>query len=710
MHKYQVRWIQLICFSTANLFAANNLAQEPSGNSSATEKQPTYEGRDLIDAARNGDLEKTKAILAAGVDVNWANEYRATALLFACETGNVELVKTLIDAGANPNVKDSFYGFTPMSKAGRNIDIVALLISGGLEGVDTLLIEAVLAKNYDRAKVAIENGKLSPEVLSKAKYLAKQQNADEIIQLFGDQTLPEFVAYKADPEALKKYLGKFAGSGITADVVADQEQLVINYSSGGKSKAQPLSATEFVSSRSVIAFELDDDRVSAMTISYLGSPTVLKRVEANVAASDMEKNADEGDAEAADELKSKFGPSSKASLDLDRKISSSNWPGFRGYEARGVAEGQNPPTKWNVDENENLKWRTEIPGLGNSCPVIWDDRIFVTTAVSAENSGQLKIGLYGNVDSVQEDAIYKFKIYCIDKNTGEILWDQTAHESKPAIKRHAKSSHANPTPATDGTHVVAFFGSEGLYCYSVGGELVWQQDFGILDSGWFYDAGYQWGFGASPTIYNDMVIVQCDIQKGSFVAALDLKSGEEIWRTERNEIPCWSSPIVHEFGDQPMLITQGTRAARGYNARTGEELWSLPNQSEIAVPTPFVAHDLIYIASGYRPIRPVYAIRPTAHGDIALPEKAKSSEYIAWNLPQAGPYMPTPIVYGDYLYICTNDGILTCHDAATGDTVYKKRLRASGGGLSFTASPVAGDGHIYFSSEDGRRTGHQIWA
>ena len=208
--------------------------------------------------------------------------------------------------------------------------------------------------------------------------------------------------------------------------------------------------------------------------------------------------------------------------------------------------------------------------------------------------------------------------------------------------------------------------------------------------------------------------MQCDIQKESFVAALDISTGEEVWRTQRDEIPGWSSPVVHQFGDMPMLITHGTRAARGYDARDGKLLWSIPDHSEIVVPTPFVAHDLIFVSSGYTPVQPIVAIRPTARGELKLPGKSKDDSTegtsgtannanagIAWSHLRGGPYMPTPIAYGDFLYTCANNGVLTCYRATTGEQVYKKRLPGSGS-LSFTGSPIAADGHLYLPAEDGQ--------
>jgi hypothetical protein len=244
---------------------------------------------------------------------------------------------------------------------------------------------------------------------------------------------------------------------------------------------------------------------------------------------------------------------------------------------------------------------------------------------------------------------------------------------------------------------VASFGSEGLYCYDRDGKLLWQKSLGVLNSGWFYDADYEWGFGSSPVVYNGLAIVQCDVGKDSFVAAYDVTDGSEAWRTPRDEIPSWATPTVVDSGGRAELITAATRYARGYNPMTGEELWRLGGHSEISVPTPVFGAGLIFIASGYRPIQPIYAIRPGAVGDITLKDGQTTSEAVAWSTKKGGPYMPTPIVYGDYLYVCSNTGIITCHEAATGKQVYRERLGGSGG---YTASPVAADGKLYFTSEE----------
>jgi outer membrane protein assembly factor BamB len=230
--------------------------------------------------------------------------------------------------------------------------------------------------------------------------------------------------------------------------------------------------------------------------------------------------------------------------------------------------------------------------------------------------------------------------------------------------------------------------------------LVWKKDLGVLDAGWFYDPDYQWGFGSSPIIYRDMVITQCDIQKGSFIAAFSLKDGSEVWRTPRDEVPSWGTPTVHEGQTRAELLVNGTHFVRGYDPLTGKELWRLGRNSEITVPAPIVAHGLAYFTSGYTPIQPIYAVRLGASGDITLKEEEEKSDPIAWSKKRGGPYMPTPIAYGEHLYTCANQGILTCYDAKTGEQVYRTRI-ADGKGGGYSASPVAADGRLYFTSEDG---------
>jgi outer membrane protein assembly factor BamB len=376
---------------------------------------------------------------------------------------------------------------------------------------------------------------------------------------------------------------------------------------------------------------------------------------------------------------------------------SNNWPQFRGESARGIAEKSSPPVTWNVEKGDNIKWKTKVSGLGFSCPVIWEDRIFLTTAISGLDDPEMKVGLYGDIEPVEDETIHTFKVLCYNKNTGKLLWERIACKGVPKVKRHPKSTHANPTVATNGKVVIAFFGSEGLYCYDLDGKLLWKKDLGLLDSGFYMVPEAQWGFASSPVIYQDRVIVQCDVQKNSFLAALDINSGEEIWRMSRDEVPTWSTPTVHSFEGKTQIIVNGYKHIGGYDFENGTEIWKMSGGGDIPVPTPVVAHGTIFINNAHGQLSPIYAIKPSAKGDISLAENATSNENIVWSIKKGGAYIQSPLVYGDYLYNLRGNGSLKCFEAKTGKEIYKESLKAS-----FSASAVAAGNKIYFSSERGK--------
>lgn len=386
--------------------------------------------------------------------------------------------------------------------------------------------------------------------------------------------------------------------------------------------------------------------------------------------------------------------------------SSGNWPQFRGPNASGIADGQNAPARWNAETSVNIRWKTPIPGLGHSSPVIWGNRLFVTTAVSSEANAVLRnragrpYGIRGDIKSLGDEPGHSFRLYCLDKRTGKILWERVAYEGAPKIKRHPKATHANASPATDGEHIVAFFGSEGLYCYDFDGKLLWKKDMGVINAA-FVLSNDQWSAASSPIIYRRLVIVQCDGLSDSFIAAYDIKDGREVWKTRRDEITSWATPSV--YGGQPRveLITNASNYIRGYDPLTGKELWKLSGSSKIATPTPIMADGLIYVTNGYiiPGIQPIYAIRPGASGDISLKEDTTANEFITWSVKKGGSYIPTPLIYQGILYLLDDNGMLVFHDAKTGKQLDK--VRAGDTGSVFSASPVAADGRVYLTSEDG---------
>jgi outer membrane protein assembly factor BamB len=371
-----------------------------------------------------------------------------------------------------------------------------------------------------------------------------------------------------------------------------------------------------------------------------------------------------------------------------------NWPSFRGPSASGIADEQNLPVSWDALQGTGIRWKASIPGLAHSSPIVWRDQVFVTTAISSRPNASFKRGLYGEGDASDDLTAQQWKLICLARKDGKIVWERTAYEGTPKEKRHMKATYANSTPATDGEVVIALFGSQGLYAYDLAGKLLWKRDLGRLNVGAYDLPDYEWGTASSPILYRETVIVQCDQQKGSFLEALDRRSGRTVWRTERDELPSWGTPAIYPGKTRTELITNGANFVRGYDPATGKELWRLGGSSKITAPTPVYSGDLIVVASGRRPEAPIFAIRAGASGDIT-----GQSKWVAWQKEQRGPYMPTPLIYNGYLYILGNAGIFDCYDLNTGKEIYRERLPHQGSG--FSASPVASDGKIYLPSEDG---------
>ncbi|MBI1826279.1 MAG: PQQ-binding-like beta-propeller repeat protein [Planctomycetes bacterium] len=377
-----------------------------------------------------------------------------------------------------------------------------------------------------------------------------------------------------------------------------------------------------------------------------------------------------------------------------------NWPSFRGPNGSGLGTGS-PPTKWNVESGENIKWKVKVPGLGHSSPIVWGDRIFLTTAVSVAGEESLQTGwLQGTGDSPKESGEWEWQVLALDKATGKTLWTQTATKGVPKFKRHIKATHANSTPATDGKHVVAFFGSEGLYCYDLDGKLLWKKDLGSMNVG---PAGFpdmQWGAATSPIIHEDKVILQLDYQGSSSWAAFDINTGSELMRIDRGDDPTWTTPSIYQGKGGTQLVCNGYKKMAGYDLATGKELWQIHDGGDVPVPRPVIFGDIFFLTNGHGR-SPIYAVKADASGDITPAGEDKTSAGLAWYKPVKGSYMPTPIVVDGVLYVASDNGIYTGFDAKTGEQIVRERVPA-GGNSTFSASPVAADGRIYTTSEDGQ--------
>jgi outer membrane protein assembly factor BamB len=353
---------------------------------------------------------------------------------------------------------------------------------------------------------------------------------------------------------------------------------------------------------------------------------------------------------------------------------------------------------WNVETGSNIAWQVPVPGLAHASPIIWGDRVYVATAVKP-GQAELKVGLYGDIGSVEEEGPHEWRLLALDRKSGNVVWNSLGHAGVPRAKRHPKSTHCNSTPATDGKRIVALFGSEGLFCFNTAGKLVWKKDLGPMNSGYFAVPSAEWGFASSPILHDGKVIVLCDVQTNSFLAAFKLADGKELWRTPRQDVPTWGTPAVVKTGGKKQVVVNGWHYTGGYDFATGENVWRLDGGGDIPVPTPILGHGYLYLTSAHGRYRPIRAIRTDARGDITPSDPGQTNQAIVWAHARMGNYMQTPILVDDLLFACADTGVLSCFDAQTGAVKFSERLSTAGQG--FTASPVSDGRHLYFASEPG---------
>jgi outer membrane protein assembly factor BamB len=374
------------------------------------------------------------------------------------------------------------------------------------------------------------------------------------------------------------------------------------------------------------------------------------------------------------------------------------WPLYRGIMSSGILDNAHIPDTFNIKTMFNVKWKIEVPGLGVSSPVIWGDRLFITTAIGKSGDAGFNPGSQIGVVSVNDSSVHIWKVLCIDKNNGKTLWEKTAHTGIPAMKRHPKSTHANTSVATDGNYVVAFFGSEGLYCYDMKGNLQWEKNFGVLKSVFFTMKTAEWEFASSPIIYNGVLIIQCDVLENSFLAAFDLKSGKEIWKTTRDDYPGWSTPNIYKSNGKTYVVVNGFKHMGGYDFTNGKEIWRMAGGGDIPIPTPVIGKDIIYLNSSHGPSSPIIAVSSNATGDITLSGTETSGKFVRWSKPRGGSYIQSLLLYRNHLYNIGWNGLVSCMDPMTGKELFSGKL---GKTKNFYSSPVASDGKIYIVDETG---------
>src|SRR6267142_2806127 len=253
---------------------------------------------------------------------------------------------------------------------------------------------------------------------------------------------------------------------------------------------------------------------------------------------------------------------------LTSNLFAANWPQFRGPQACGLDTNAAAPVTWDVEKHENIRWQATVPGLAHSSPIIWGDRVYVTTAVRP-GKAELKVGLYGDIQSAEDTDSHQWRLLAFEKGTGKPVWDKPGYEGKPRTKRHPKSSHCSSTPATDGRRIVAIFGSEGLFCFDMDGRQLWRKELGRMDPGFYMVTNTSWGFASSPVLRDGKVIVQCDVLSEQFLAAFDAQDGHELWRTPRKEVSTWCTPIVAASPGRTQIIVNGWKAIGGYDLADG---------------------------------------------------------------------------------------------------------------------------------------------
>jgi outer membrane protein assembly factor BamB len=375
---------------------------------------------------------------------------------------------------------------------------------------------------------------------------------------------------------------------------------------------------------------------------------------------------------------------------LAMDASADSWPAWRGPNANGIAPNGDPPISWS--ETKNVKWKVELPKSGSSTPIVWGDKIFLTTAVpvgkhreAAPSSGRRR---GPNASSVS--GAYAFKLICLDRLTGKVLWQQTATEATPHEGHHPTASFASYSPITDGEFVWASFGSRGLFCYDFDGALLWKADLIEMRKRMTF------GEGASPALAGDKIIVVMDHQGPSKIAAFNKKSGEKVWETDRDEITSWATPFVLEVDGRLQVVTSATALTRAYDVETGDLVWQVGGMTANTIPSPVAGFGHVYLTSGFRGYA-LQAVRLGESGDLS------GSSAITWQIDRNTPYVASPLLYGDRIYVLADrKAILSCYDARTGEPQYE-RQDLEGMGVIY-ASLVGASGKIYIAGREGAVT------
>jgi outer membrane protein assembly factor BamB len=675
-------------------------AQDGSGRAAARTWEPgkaapvadATDGPALHAAARAGDLAEVRRLIeVAHVPVDAGDRYDASALMMAADRGHLEVVLYLLDAGADVNHREVFFNTSAFDNAvwRERSEVAAALLGAGSDQREDAVELAVSQNMPDLARAAVAAGPLYESTIQELQ--GANDLGPEIRKILeGARTRPDPEPPVYTPQELAQFEGSFetwdAGSGkdIGAKVTVEDGSLRLVLEGGDPVGLAASGDWEFKSGDGSLeaSFWGRLGTVESLTVSLRGAPPVRMRHSI-------------GEPLGAGAISSET--TEKVAAAVAGESEQVNWPQFRGADAGGVGDGRTVPATWDLEAGTGVRWQAILPGLGNSSPIVWQDRVIITTAVAEGIEQNIRTGLTGAGDPVDESVEHTWRVLAFEKTGGKLLWDTEVGRGVPLTRRHFKATQANSSPATDGRHVVVVFPTGGFACLGLDGEVHWKHDLGGLNASSPNDPGTEWGFASSPVIYNDRVILQVDTYEDPHIAAWDLETGRQLWRTARDVPPSWATPVVMRSSGGDELIVNGATIF-GYDPASGEELWRLGPNSELVIATPVVGDGVVYVSAGYAPITPIYAVRQGTRGQFQL-EPGTDHEQLAWSHERGGAYMPTPLLYGGLLYLVHHNGRMVVYDAATGAVVYKTRFSKGG---TFTASPVAASGKLYISTEEGQ--------
>ncbi len=642
---------------------------------------------DLHVAARAGDLAQVQKLVESGVPVDARVQWGQTALALAAAQNHPDVVRYLLDHGADPSYREGFFGTSVLEgsfeKGAPEYRVAKMLLAAGAKDRVAALAQALESGDVALARAAVDSGPVleSEAADLRARYPNVSGELGQILASVKTRPDPPPPSYSAAD--LRGFTGRFESGDEAATVELREGHLVLDFA-GARTALAPKAERLFRGTDSgvTVRYYGRAGTIEGLTVERTEKEPVRLRLAdpGTVRTSAAPTSAPTGVPSAA--------PASESTV---------HWPGFRGANRSGIGDGADTPADFDLESGKNVAWRVALPGLGNSSPIVWGDRIYVTTAVAEGGSVPLRVGPSGSGEEIEEQREHRWLVLALDKATGKKIWETEVGRGVPRTKRHFKATQANSTPVTDGEHVVVVFPTAGLACLGRDGTIHWKHDLGGLNAGGFNDPGLQWGFAASPILHRGKVILQVDIHDGPYLAAWDLATGKALWKTQRPDVaPSWATPAIWPTPKGEELVVNAS-VIRGYDPTTGRELWSLGPTSIQVVASPVVGAELLYVGSGYPPARPIYAVKPGIRGAHTIASDADASD-LAWYNTRGGAYMPTPLLYGGQLYVVHHNGRIEAHDALSGARVYQARFSAGG---TCTSSPVVANGKIYQGTEEG---------